>query len=57
MSQLILIDSRLPGIEDIIASLSSETEYLIFYEWKDTLESIKSQMTKPYESVRYSNKK
>ena len=51
MTNLILIDSRVPGVDDILSSLTSDTESLVFDYSIDTFESIQARIQKPYESV------
>jgi hypothetical protein len=51
MTNLILIDSRVPGVDDILSSLTPNTESLVFDYSIDTFESIQSRIQKPYESV------
>lgn len=51
MTHLILIDSRVPGIEDILSSLAPNTESLVFDYSVDTLEDLQSRIQKPYSSV------
>ena len=51
MTHLILIDSRVPGIEDILSSLTPNTESLVFDYSADTLEDFQSRIQKPYSSV------
>lgn len=51
MTNLILIDSRVPGISDILASLTPETDSLVFDFCTDTFESIQSRIQKRYQSV------
>lgn len=51
MTNLILIDSRVPGVDDILSSLTSNTESLVFDYSVDTFESIEARIQKPYESV------
>ena len=51
MTNLILIDSRIPGIDDIISSLTPNTESVVFDYLVDTLEDIQLRIQKPYESI------
>jgi len=51
MANLILIDSRVPGISDITSSLTPDTECIIFDYAIDTFESIQMRIQKPYTSV------
>jgi len=51
MTHLILIDSRVPGINDIVSSLTLDTESLVFDQFADTFESIKARIQKPYKSI------
>lgn len=51
MTNLILIDSRVPGVSDIIASLTPDTESIVFDYGMDTFESIQMRVHKPYTSV------
>lgn len=51
MTHLILIDSRVPGINDIVSSLTADTESLVFDFYSDTFESIQARIQKPYTSV------
>ena len=51
VSNLILIDSRLPGIPEILASLTPNTDSLLFEFCEDTFESIQARIVKPYTSV------
>jgi len=51
MSKLILIDSRVTGINDILASLTPDTESIVFDFGLDTFETIQSRILKSYTSV------
>jgi hypothetical protein len=51
MTNLILIDSRILGKDDIISSLTLDTESMVFDIWADTFESIQRRIQKPYASV------
>lgn len=51
MTNLILIDSRILGKDDIISSLTPETESIVFDFLVDTFESIQERIQKPYASV------
>ena len=51
MTNLILVDARVPGISDIMASLTPDTECIMFDYSRDTFESIQSRIQKPYTSV------
>jgi len=51
MTHLILIDSRIPEVESIIASVTSNTVCLVFDYSIDTFETIQSRITQPYDSI------
>jgi len=51
MTHLVLIDSRVPGIDDIILSLTPDTESLVFDYSVDTLDDLQSRIQKPYTSI------
>ena len=51
MALLILIDSRVPDVESILATLTPETESIVFDYSTDTFETIQSKILKPYTSV------
>jgi titin len=51
MSNLVLIDSRVYGVDDIISSLTPDTDFMIYDFCLDTYEMIQSRIQKPYTSV------
>lgn len=51
MTRLILIDSRIPDVESITATLTDGTDSLIFDYQLDTLETIQTRITTSYESI------
>lgn len=51
MSNLLLIDRRIPDIDGIVGSLTAETDYIVFDYYEDTFESIKHRIEKPYTNV------
>jgi hypothetical protein len=51
MSRLLLIDSRVQDVESILATLTHETESIVFDYYSDTLENIQSKIIKPYISI------
>jgi hypothetical protein len=51
MQRLLLIDSRVSDVESILATLTPETDSIIFDYYSDTLETIQSKIVKPYVSV------
>ena len=51
MSRLLLIDSRVQDVESILATLTHETESIMFDYYSDTLQNIQSKIIKPYVSI------
>ena len=51
MSNLLLIDSRVPDINGITGSLTTNTDYIVFDYYNDTFNSIKERIIKPYLNV------
>ena len=51
MTNLILIDSRVQGVDDILSALTPNTESLVFDYNIDTIESIQARIQRPYSSV------
>ena len=51
MTRLILIDSRVPDVESILATLTPDTHSLVFDSFVDTFDTIQSRISEPYESV------
>ena len=51
MTRLIFIDSRVPDVSSIIATLTADTESIVFDYYLDTMETLKSKITKSYDSV------
>ena len=48
---LVLIDNRIISYQNIIDSLTPETDYVLFDYSNDTIDDIKSRITNSYESV------
>jgi hypothetical protein len=48
---LVLIDSRVPDIQSIVASFTANTEYITFDFFSDTYSSIQDKIVTSYESV------
>ena len=51
MSNLILIDSRVYGVDDIISSLTPDTDFMVYDFCMDTYETIQTRIRKPYTTV------
>jgi YHS domain-containing protein len=49
--RLVLIDDRIPDIDNIIGSLTPDTEYRVFDYDNDTISTIQSNIVENYESV------
>ena len=49
--RLVLIDDRIDEYNNIIRTLTPDTDYIVFHYYTDTIDDIKRQFTSRYDSV------